>query len=415
LRPADEWRCGGELVPPTGWQQDTAFADATLPDAREQAAQRAASKLADRLCGGDPAACGALRARITTWKTGSNGKELCAMAVVKASDLEDWRKSALSLGKLDTDLAQAAEALLAAKITKTARLAIDRILDNGIPGGQRADWLRARLEHHLASRVQLVTPPRGWAGDGLPSGVDVALRGEMVARREGQVVVVEANLRTLKSAGKGTAVVGSARVSFPESAAPSPGAAAAVKPFEDSSGLSVHVETHAGGSLCAGEHTQVWLKSESDTVVAVLNLYGSAEGILQYPDDSNPGGKLKAGASAPLAGKEGYDVVPVPGSEYERFIALAASSAAGLGRFAGVKGPCRLPAGVARELHQGQGLPSGAKVASDGYRLVQSNCGATVIVDEDRRRQAAAAVTRLPECALTMGASPPSPRSGLPR
>jgi hypothetical protein len=228
--------------------------------------------------------------------------------------------------------------------------------------------------------------------------VEVAVRGELVVRREGQVVLIEANLRTLKSSGRGTTVVGSARVSFPESAAPSPGMASPPRPFEDSPGLSVHVETHAGGSLCAGEHTQVWLKSDATAVVAVINLYGASDGILQYPDDSNPGGKVQGGARVPLAGKEGYDVVPVPGSEYERFVALAAPSVAGLGRFGGVKGPCRLPQSIARELHQGQGLPSGAKVASDGYRLVESNCGATVIVDADRQRQAAAAVLGLPEC-----------------
>jgi hypothetical protein len=142
----------------------------------------------------------------------------------------------------------------------------------------------------------------------------------------------------------------------------------------------------------------VWLKSDADAVVAVVNLYGGSQGLLQYPDDENPSGKVKGGANVALGGKEGFDVVPVPGSEHERFIAIAAPSAAGLGRFAGIKGPCRLPAAVARELHAGQGLPAGAKVASDGYRLVSAGCGATV--DDARRQQAAAAVAGLPECKM---------------
>ena len=394
--PSEAWTCGGDLVPPTGWQQDTGFADVADPGAREKAVELATVKLVDRLCGGDASGCPALRARVTPWKTGSNGKEVCAMAVVKAEDLDAFRKEALGTGKLDQDLDKAAGDLFpGAGASKGSKLkvVIDRLVDGGIPGGRRADWLRARLEQRLASKVELVPAPKGWAGDGLPRGADVALRGELVARREGQVPIVEASFHTWKAAGKLVALLGSARVSFAESAAPAVGDAAVAPVLEDSKGLSVHVESHAGGSLCAGEKTQVWVKSEADAFIRVVNLYGTGEALLVYPDDENPAGRVKAGANVPLAGATGFTAVPVAGSEYERFLVMSASAEAGLGAFKGMKGSCRLPPAVARELHQGRGLPAGVKVASDGYRLVTAGCASG-----PDRSGVAAEIAKLPEC-----------------
>ena len=396
--PEEAWRCGGELVPPSGWQQETAFVDAATPDARERAIELAGRRLEQRLCGSDPGSCAALRAKISPWKTGSSGKEVCAMAVLKAEDREQLDREVLTLHQLDADLARAVEQLIPAS-ARGKRLTIDRIVDEGIPGGARADWLRARIERALAGKANLIAAPRGWAGDGLPSGVDISLRGELVARREGRVGVVEVSLRALALRGGSLAVLGGAQVSFPEAAGPRPGGAVAAPPIDGARGIRLHIDAHQGGSLCAGEKTQIWLKSDEAAFVRLFNLYGAAEALLVWPDDDNPSGQIKAGVSTPLGGAGGFEAVPVPGSEAERFIAVAASSASGLGRFASVKGTCRLPAAVARELHQGRGIPAGAKVATDGYRLVSGpSCASSA--PEDKRRAAAAAVAALPECQI---------------
>src|SRR5580658_2208988 len=49
---AEEWRCGGDLVPPTGWEQQTSFEDAKTTNAREFATQQASAELVRRLCSG---------------------------------------------------------------------------------------------------------------------------------------------------------------------------------------------------------------------------------------------------------------------------------------------------------------------------------------------------------------------------
>ena len=144
---AGEWRCEGALMPPTGWQQETAFSDAGR-GAIMRAVQDASDRLVGRACG-QQGSCDFLRARVTTWKTGrSAAGGLCAMAVLKSEDLAAWREQATSLEKLDENLVAAASKL--ARWSKgKPRVAIDLIVDAGAPGGLRADWLRALLEGKL--------------------------------------------------------------------------------------------------------------------------------------------------------------------------------------------------------------------------------------------------------------------------
>jgi len=356
---------------------------------------RAMGKLGERLCGNDAMECQALRGRITPWKTGANGKEVCAMALIKADELEAWRRSAVSTEKLDADLAKAVDQLLAKLESRVTKVAVDRIADNGIPGGPRADWLRARLERQLQGKAQIVDVPAGWAGDGLPPGVDVVIRGDVFARHEAQVPTLEANFRALTMA---SLVVGNAHVAFPEAAAPQSGKAAPPLP-QSSNGLSIHLDAHSGGSLCAGEKTQVWLKSDSRAYVRVFNLYGNGQALLVFPSEATQNGEVAAGANVAIGGNGGMQAIPVPGSEEERFLVLAAPSEADLGAFRAVKGQCRLPAKIATDLHRGEGLPRGAKVASDGYRLVSGRaCGEAP--SEQQRRVMAAALEGLPECEI---------------
>jgi len=386
---ADEWRCGGDLVPPSGWQQETAFADATTPNARDEAANAATAKLTRRLCataGG--AACDSLAAHARLWKTGTNGKDVCAMAVIKAEELAEWRALSSTLTALDDRLGAAAGELLRG-VAPSRRVAIDAVVDLGIPGGPRADWLRARMERFVGQRATLVDVPKRWAGDGVPDGVDVLLRASLVSRLEQGVATVES---TWSARFRDGHKVASAPVAFPEQAAPRAPAQAA-PPLAESSGLSARLDSDHGGGLCPREQTRLWVKSDTDAIVRVFDLYGAGEALLSHPTSGRPDAHLRAGQPISLA----FEATPMPGSESERFLVLAAPSERALGRFASTKGECRVPADLARGLASGEAIPPGVKVATTGYRIVTGgSCPAT----SGPSMAVAEAVAALPLCPL---------------
>jgi hypothetical protein len=389
----DEWRCGGDLVPPTGWQQDTAFVDSTTGNARDRAATEAAAKLGKRLCteaGGT--GCDFLTARIKPWKTGTNGKDVCAMAVIKAEELTEWRNLAATVATLDDRLAAAAGELLHG-VAAGGRVAIDQVVDMGVPGGARADWLRARMDRLLAKQATVVDVPKRWAGDGVPAGVDVVVRANLVSRMEMGVATVES---TWSARFRDGHHVASAPVTFPEQAGPRP-PTEAQPTLPSSAGLSVRLDSDHGGSLCAGERTQIWLRSDAAAFVRVFDLYGAGEALVTYPTDDMPNAHVEAGQSIPLGGRLGFEATPAPGSESERFLVIAASTERELGRFSGAKGECRVPSDLAHQLSAGQGVPPGVKVATTGYRIITGpSCPAAT----GPREGAADAIASIPLCKL---------------
>lgn len=393
--PADEWRCGGELVPPTGWEQETAFAPASAPNAREEAARRATDALARRLCAGSPD-CAPLAARVRPWKTGANEKDVCAMAVVKREDLDEWRARSQSTAAVDGAMLAAADDL--AKATdapraKRPRVAIAEVVDLGVPGGARAEWLRAKLARALERTSDVVDVPRGWSGAGVPPGLDLVVRGDVVARAERGVAVLEVTWDGVTASAKH---VHAAPVVVAEAAAPRAGGAA-VKPLPPAEGLSVHIESSRAGSLCAGERTQLWVESAQPAAVRVFDLYGDGEAMLMFPNDEQKSGELRAGQPVALGGKLGFEALPVPGSDQERFLVVAAPNEAGLGALRAALGPCRVPAALARQLHQGAGLPPGTRAASTGFRVVTESCPPA---PAERRAGVVQSLAALPPCKL---------------
>jgi hypothetical protein len=360
---SEEWSCTGALVPPTGWQPETAFRPATAPNARQGASDDASNKLRDRVCAGQDA-CDFLQSRIRGWKTGSNGTVVCAMAVVSTEDLEAWRQVATSTRKLDDSLAAAAKELLGSKPGRT--VALDSIRDMGVPGGLRAEWLKARMERQLQKYAAVVGVPRGWAGDGVPPRIDVVVSAVLVERTESQVPVVESNWSAVSQGGGRR---GTEPVLFPRAAAP-PFAGTVVEAPRDTPGLSLRIESPRAGSLCAGERTQIWVRSETTVHARVVNLYGDGEGLIAFPNVVQPNDLVPAGQTVPLGDPRGFEAVPAPGSEYETFLVIAAADPQDLGRFRDLKGTCKLPRDLARQLQHGAGLPPGVRHASTGYRLV---------------------------------------------
>ena len=386
----EEWSCTGDLVPPTGWQQETAFRDAASPNARQGAADDASNKLRERLCAGHEA-CDFLRSRIRGWRTGSNGPVVCAMAVVSTEDLEAWKQAETTTQKLDDSLDTAAKELLAGRPGRT--VAIDSIRDMGVPGGGRAEWLKARMERQLQKYAVVVTAPRGWAGDGVPPGIDVVVSAVLAERTESQVPVVEGNWFAVSLQGRR----GAPPVLFPRAAAP-PFLGAVVEAVRDTPGLLLRLDSSRAGGLCAGERSQLWLRSEVAVHARVVNLFGDGEGILEFPNDLQPNDLISSGQTVALGGDLGFEAVPAAGSEYEAFLVLAAANARDLGPFKEAKGSCRLPRDLARQLQHGVGFPPGVMHASSGYRL--STGPECARIPPPNRQGVAAAVAALPECKL---------------
>jgi hypothetical protein len=361
--PPDEWTCGGDLVPPDGWEQQTSFAPAASPYAREQASSVAAMALLRRLCVA-ATDCNALGARVQTWKTGSNGHDVCAMAVISKADLEEWERQH-SLVDLDALLAKTAGELLGPSAGAHKRVAIVEVIDLGVAGGARADWLRGRLSRLLEKGAAVVDAPKGWAGNGVPSGIDMVVRGRILSRTERGTPTLEATWYGVDVTG---ARVDASPVAFPESASPpAPGPEMSTLPASE--GLSLRTDSSRGGSLCAGERTQLWLEADKAGSVRVLDLYGAGQALVIFPDDESPNAHVQAHQTIAVGGRLGFEAIPVPGYESERFLVISAPTDAALGRFRSAKGPCRVATALAAQLHKGEGLPSGVNVASAGYRI----------------------------------------------
>jgi hypothetical protein len=287
------------------------------------------------------------------------------MAVIKVEDLAEWRGMTSTLASLDDKLGAATRELLQG-VPQGSRVGVDQVIDRGAPGGERAEWLRARAERFVARAAKLVAVPARWAGAAVPEGLDVVVRGSLVARQEQGVPVLEAIWSARFRDGRS---VVSAPVIFPERAAPA-GQGEGFQPVEPSPGLSIRMESSHGGSLCAGERTQLWLYSESAAHVRVFDLYGAGDALAMFPNESNPKDHIEAGREVPLGGPKGFEAVPVAGSSAEGYLVVAASTEQGLGRLAKARGQCRIPPDVARDLFVGKGLPVGAKVAVTGYRIL---------------------------------------------
>jgi hypothetical protein len=395
---ASEWTCDGELkVDYAGYQQETAFVAEANPNATQRAVDRARSTLLNRLCDGRP--CDGLSEHLITHKTGAGNGQVCAMVVIKNKEFEAWKKKQ-DLGPFDDALLAAAQAML--KGAKTPLASIDKILDAGAAGGARASWLEARMKAALLrAGARYVEIPDGWDGQGIPDGVDVLISAQTAERTEHGDKVVdvtwEAHARGAKQRGKET--LASERVSFLAVAAPEMTSPVQTLPPSDAK-LSVRVESHKAGGLCAGELTSLKLFSADTLHVRVFNLYGQDGAILIYPPDPSTSDIVKGGKATSLNGAEDrFMVVPLPNNQVERFLVIAAKDPKDLGDLGNATGYCRLSPAKARALHKGQGIPPSAKAASDGFRLLPpSECQDIPEPPQDKSDEAQQVLLSLPEC-----------------
>ncbi|MEO1270224.1 MAG: hypothetical protein AAFX99_19220, partial [Myxococcota bacterium] len=320
-KPADGWDCSGNLVPPAGWEQETAFADSTSPNALQNASESAKGQLIGRLCGSS-LGCDFLAARVKTWKTGSGAGQACAMAVIRKEDLTDWRTLA---SQFDRDLDRAVGQLL----DNAKRVAIDRIVDSGVPGGQRALWLQNRMEQALTRvDITLIEPPAGWNGDRPPPGVDRVLRASVTPRLEQGTKVIEVTWKARYLTRGAIAKKSADAITLPADIAPSINGLYPSLPI-GAKDITLRLDSRYGGGLCMGETTQVWLHSKRDLHVRVFDLYGRDGALLLFPNAQHPSGQVKANQRIAVGPDSGFQAVPWPGTEAERFLVIAAPTRQG--------------------------------------------------------------------------------------
>ena len=393
----DAWRCSGNLVPPTGWIQETAFVDLSEPNPDQKAVDIARSKLVGRLCGGG-SNCDSLAARVDPWKQGRDTSRACAMVTIKSASVEEWRKAATSVKGLDAALDVAAAELLGDKAGKSPRVAIDKIVDGGVPGGERAEWLASRMGRALnTAGASVVSLPESWNGQGVPNGVDALISARSFERTESQRSVVEVTWVAKVRKGRTVSLRSAKPVLVPVDAAPPMNSAVTLFPPSDPR-LTVHVESNrAGGGLCIGEETQVWLTADEALHVRVFDLYGEDGAVLLFPNSDRPDGRIDKNETIALGGDRKFEAVPVPNSEVERFLVIGAKTKKGLGRFESWSGYCKVPSDVAKQLHDGKGLPRGARASSDGFRLIDGAACSTPVSDK-KREELEAQLKSLGEC-----------------
>ncbi len=426
--PSSGWNCLGD--PPDiapGWRTEIAAVPSASGNPLEQAMRTAQDKLRAKICVNaekDPAAgdaCAFLASKIEPWKTGNNEREICASAVIKAAYIDEWRTLATDLDGFDKRLAASAKDLLVAATsakaatakptsksapastgtTRAPRIAVVAVYDdnserkqNQLPGGLRADWLAARFRVAFAPLGGLALPPKGWVdGDSPPEGYDMVVVGHMFKRTTVSLPTVDVSWTGTTADGR---QIETSSGTFPEAAAPPP-PASTPPAIPATPGLHLTMDSDHAGSICAGETTQLWLKSSEQLHVRVFDLYGRDGAMLVFPPARTHSDVVPAGRTIPLGDPKGFEAVPAPGSEQERYVVIAAPTPAGLGRFASLNGYCRLSPDEGAKLHRGESIPPGAKVAVTGYRLLTGR-SCPRAPSAEHLKAANAAIEQLPIC-----------------
>jgi hypothetical protein len=373
------WDCRGPYVPPTGYLQEMSWIterEAGEQDPRRLAARGARIALVERLCAGSDS-CDRLASEVDIWRSGwSAAGDGCAMAVIEEAAYQRWLASTRTVKQLDRDLLHVAQALLAQAPTTddTPRLAIDKVVDGGSPGGPRASWLASRMEAALwRAGASVSAVPQTWSGLGLPRGLDAVLDARVFTRREEGVPVVEVVWSaTVRSKGRVSERRVGPPVAVPREAVPSDVEELRELPMAEGK-ISIRLPSAPGGSLCPNSPYEIWLETDTDLHVRVFNLYGDGRATLIFPEASI-GDLVLANRPLRIGPPAGFAAVPLEGN-VDRYLVVAAPRREDLGPLVtyGAAGYCRVNPSTARNLHAGNALPDGAIVTSTGYRIVDGS------------------------------------------
>ncbi len=389
---AKAWDCQTAVPPYGGYEYDVGYRPAA-PGAADEAMALARRRLLERLCGRS-GSCKSLEPLVKPWSQGEGGGQVCAMAVVASSDLASWKQRWLTAEGLEAQLAEISRELLPGG-KKKQRVFIDKIVDGNVPGGDRAEWLRLRMERALhVTGVAVNDRPKGWGGLAIPRGFDAVVEGRVVPRREERVPVLEVLWVARVRRGLGEERVIAPPTVFAADVVPAVAEVAALP--EDTADVSIRLDAASGGSLCRGQRTQLTVEAQKAMHVRVFNLYGADGGYLMFPNPERPSDRLEAGVPTPLGGAAGFEAQPLPGVDAEQFVVLASDRPDGFGPFGKLAGYCRLTAAQVRMLRSREGLPAGLRIATDGYRL-RSGAGCPKVPPPDPGTMAAQ-LEQLPLC-----------------
>lgn len=373
--PIDPDVCTGNLVPPSGYRQETAYTPLTETNPFDQAAQTARERLAKSICVGQEERCDEALSLVTIWRRGQDTRQACVMAVAKQEEIErflDGPRAELR------DQLQSIGAQIARRMRDEPRdgrpaVILDTIEDHGVNGGPRAEWMHRELLNALAQfPLDVREPPLSWSGLRAQRGQGI-IRGELNSL-PGASGVLEISWR-LHLMDNRQAGLGS--IEFPEAILPELDQRVYVPQLPPSSDeVSLHLDSRPGGGLCNGQETELWLETNEPLVVRVLNLYGGGGAgtvIFSSGSDTLPPHQLVSlGKFVAMKTSE----IPV-----ERFVVLAAPTLEELGNFAGIDAGsfCRLPGSMSSQMHRGEGFPPEAMpwFYSLDYQLMttEESCG----------------------------------------
>lgn len=383
----DPLDCTGKIIPPTGYFHAVGF----VPEANggPAAAEQALAKLREKVCQGR---CGTLDPEFKIWRQGTGGGQICAMAVINRTKVEEWR-AGQNVAGLDDEIGAVAKTLMESIGKKQARIFVARIRDGGATGGPRARWLLPRLRRAFDEAGATPVVIREWDGESVPKGADAVVLAQLEDRNDQGQPVVDLAVDLLHKVGRATALRSANPITFAAAAAPAPGTDLPRLPSDK--GLSVRFSTGEGGVLCAGEKTSLMLKTDADLHVRVFSLYGQSGALMIHPAEG-ASDLVKANSPIMIGGDAGFEALPLPGTDAERVLVVAAQDAADLGPLGKYQTTCRLPSADAAKLHRFEGLPTRARVAADGYRIVEG--GTCAALDPQKRADMQRMLAEVPLC-----------------
>lgn len=373
--PVDAEVCSGNLVPPRGYRQETAYVPLTHGNPFDEAATIARDRLAELICVGEPERCDEARSLVTIWRRGQDTRQACVMAVAAQDRINDFlvQPRERLRGDLESIAAQIASRMREEYRQGRPAVILDTIEDNGVNGGPRAEWMHRALLNALSQHaIDIREPPLGWSGLRAQEGQGI-IRGELNTL-PGSAGVLEISWRLHlvdnRQAGMGI-------LEFPEAILPELDRNAYVPRLPPSSeSVSLHIDSRPGGGLCNGQETELWLEIDQPLYVRVLNLFaGGSEGTVIFSTGSE---KLEPNQLVSLGR---FSVMKTSEIPVERFVVIAAPTEEELGNFSSIdEGSfCRLPGSMAYRMHNGDGFPTTAMpwFYSLDYQLMtaEESCG----------------------------------------
>lgn len=350
--------CLGDRVPPTGWQQATAFAPVNDANAAEAAKDEAVRTLRDRICQGYR--CSEVESKITLWNTQADARHVCAMAVIKGAEVAKFQEEPHRA--LANDLDKSAVALIKMLGKERPKIAIDNVRDNGVDGGERAEWLIDRMNASLSKSGSLVGKlPNGWSGLKLPPGIDAVLRGR-ITRMHGR----ESMLEVTWTLDLGDAFSSVDPIVFPEFIGPNtPSTFIAPDLSWDNREISIRFDARPGGGLCNGQKFEIRTETKKDLHIRLINVFGDNAMLIRSTRKPVKGGQPQTIGKFMALKMDG-----IPAAE--QFIAMGAEDLSDLEKFAQPKTiPCRLPVQDLSKLRDV--LPPQPFKTSRSFRIVDGN------------------------------------------